>query len=73
MNKNANGRILALRRSADYMKRSLVWVVIALILAAASAVITIIGPDKVGDIANIMSDGLFGSIDLGAIAKIGIA
>ena len=73
MNKNANGRILALRRSADYMKRSLVWVVIAMILAAASAVITIIGPDKVGDIANIMSDGLFGSIDLGAIAKIGIA
>lgn len=43
----------------------------ALILAAASAIITIIGPDKVGEIANVISDGLLGEIDLASIAKIG--
>lgn len=43
----------------------------ALILAAVSAIITIIGPDKVGEIANVISDGLLGEIDLAAITKIG--
>lgn len=43
----------------------------ALILAAASAIITIIGPDKVGEIANVISDGLLGEIDLASITKIG--
>lgn len=47
-------------------------IIAALILAALSAVMTIIGPDKIGQIATLMSDGLTGSIDLAAIAKIGI-
>ncbi len=41
-------------------------------LAALSAVLTIIGPDQVGKIATIMSDGLLGGIDLAAIARVGI-
>ena len=45
---------------------------IALLLAALSAVLTILGPDKVGQIATLLSQGLGGKIDLGAIAKIGI-
>ena len=53
------------------LKKSVIWVVVALILAAASAIITIIGPDKVGEIANVISDGLLGEIDLASIAKIG--
>ena len=44
----------------------------ALLLAALSAVLTILGPDKVGQIATLLSQGLGGKIDLGAIAKIGI-
>ena len=63
----------AMGRSAAYMKSSVVFVLPALLFAVASAVITIIGPDKVGEIATIMSDGLFGKIDLAAIAKIGVA
>ncbi len=62
----------AMGRSAAYMKSSVVFVLPALLFAVASAVITIIGPDKVGEIATIMSDGLFGKIDLAAIAKIGV-
>lgn len=62
----------AIGRSAAYMKSSVVFVLPALLFAVTSAVITIIGPDKVGEIATIMSDGLFGKIDLAAIAKIGV-
>ena len=62
----------AMGRSAAYMKSSVIFVLPALLFAVASAVITIIGPDKVGEIATIMSDGLFGKIDLAAIAKIGV-
>lgn len=44
----------------------------ALILAAVSAVMTIIAPDKIGEITNIISDGLVGGIDMSAIAELGI-
>lgn len=71
MKRNENSRIRSLKKSADYLKKSVIWVVMALILAAASAIITIIGPDKVGEIANVISDGLLGEIDLASIAKIG--
>ena len=62
----------AIPRIAGYMRSSIGIIIAALILAALSAVMTIIGPDKIGQIATLMSDGLTGSIDLAAIAKIGI-
>lgn len=62
----------AIKRSASYFKKSMVFVIIALILAICSAIITIIGPDKIGKIANIISKGLIVGIDLDAISKIGI-
>lgn len=54
------------------MRSSTVIIVFALVLAVLSAVMTIIGPDKVGQISTIISDGLGGNIDLPAIAKIGV-
>ena len=68
--KGQTGR--ALVRSAAYLRSGTGAVVAALVLAALSAVMTIMGPDKIGEIATKMSDGLFDGIDLGAIAKIGI-
>ena len=62
----------AIPRIAEYMRSGMGIIIAALILAALSAVMTIIGPDKIGQIATLMSDGLTGSIDLAAIAKIGI-
>ncbi len=47
-------------------------VMVALILAALSAFMTIITPDKVGEITNIISDGIIGGIDMPAIAEVGI-
>ena len=45
--------------------------VIVIFLAAASAFLTIIGPDYVSQITQEITDGLATSIDLGAIARIG--
>ena len=62
----------ALPRMTDYLRSSMGVIIVALVLAALSAVMTIIGPDKIGGIATIMSDGLMTGIDLNAIARIGI-
>lgn len=62
----------ALNDLSTYMRKSIGVVVLALVLAALSAVLTIIGPDQVGKIATIMSDGLLGGIDFAAIARVGI-
>ena len=62
----------ALSRLSQYMHKTLGVMIFALVLAALSAVMTIIGPDKVGQIATLMSDGLTTGIDLGAVAKVGI-
>ena len=68
--RGAGGR--AVLKTATYVKSGAISMIIALLLTALSAVLTIIGPDKVGDIANEMSNGLFTGIDLGAIAETGI-
>ena len=62
----------ALPRMTGYLRASMGIIVFALVLAALSAVMTIIGPNKIGDMATIMSDGLMTGIDLNAIAKVGI-
>ena len=61
----------AIPRLTEYMRSQLGLIIAALVLAALSAVLTIIGPDKVGEIATIMSDGLLTGIDISAIARIG--
>ena len=61
----------AIPRLTEYMRSQLGLIITALVLAALSAVLTIIGPDKVGEIATIMSDGLLTGIDLAAIARVG--
>ena len=62
----------AFTRLTAYLKKSLGLIVFALVLAALSAVMTIAGPDWIGRIATLMSDGLMTGIDLAAIAKIGV-
>ena len=62
----------ALGQLAGYMRRRLGVIILALVLAAGSAVLTILGPDWVGRIATIMSDGLMTGIDLAAVARIGV-
>ena len=53
-------------------KKYIGWIIVAFILASVSAVITIIGPNKIGEITNIIKDGLFSSIDMKAIGQLTI-
>lgn len=46
-------------------------VILALILGAVSAVMTIIAPDKIGEITDFIADGLAYGIDMPAIARVG--
>ena len=62
----------ALPRMTSYLRSSMGIIIFALALAELSAVMTIIGPNKIGDMATIRSDGLTTGIDLKAIAKVGI-
>ncbi len=65
------GTVAALGKTAGYVKCGVAVTALALVLAALGAVLTIIGPDKIGEITNIMSEGLITGIDLAAIAKVG--
>lgn len=62
----------ALLKTSHYMRDCIVAVVVALVLAAAGAVFTIVGPDKLREITNLISEGLVTGVDLAAIAKVGI-
>lgn len=63
----------ALKKVFKYMKKSIPAVIVALVLAAVSAIFTIIGPDKIGEMTNYMQEGLSGEINMKAITKIGIS
>ena len=62
----------ALGKVFQYMRQYKVIVVFALIMAALGAVLTIVGPNKIGEMTDLMRDGLFGEIDMAAIGRIGI-
>ena len=66
------GRLTGADRIAISLITLLMSLGCALVLAALSAVLTIIGPDQVGKIATLMSEGLVGGIDLAAVARVGV-
>ena len=54
-----------------YCKKYVPFIIISLIGAGIGASLTIIGPDKLSEMTDLMSEGLFGEIDLEAISAIG--
>ena len=62
----------ALKKTFRYMKKHIPMVILALILAALGAVLTIIGPDQIGKITNLMEEGLTTGMDLEAIGRVGV-
>ncbi|WP_122643028.1 ABC transporter ATP-binding protein [Luxibacter massiliensis] len=53
-----------------YSKRYLPFMCIAVILAVAGAVLNIIGPGKLSDITDLITEGLIGGIDIDKVLKI---
>lgn len=73
MKKSKNTKSASIvKRTVNYMRSYTVFICLALCLGIISAVITIIGPDKIGEIVTMTSNGLNGKINLKGIAKIGI-
>ncbi len=62
----------SLGKAFGYMKRKIPMIIFAMILAVFGAVLTIIGPGKIGDITTLMQQGLYGNMDLNAIGRMGI-
>ena len=62
----------AMGKTFRYMRHHIPKVILALILAAMGAILTIIGPDQIGKITNLMEEGLTSGIDMEAIGRIGM-
>lgn len=62
----------AMKRFVSFCKPFGPAIIAAFILSAVGAVCTIVGPDKLGEIANLVISGSVTGIDLKAVAKIGI-
>ena len=61
-----------LKELFSYSKKLKVPMCIALLLAVAGAVLTIIGPNRLSRITDLISEGLTSQIDLPAIAEVGV-
>lgn len=64
----------SIKKLIIYCKKYVWAIVVALVLALAGTVLSLIGPNKVGDLSNIIRDGMFAEtgIDMAAITKIGL-
>ena len=62
----------SLSRLAAYMRGDVPAIAAALVLAALGAVLTIIGPGKIGEMTNLMAEGFATGIDLAAVGRIGV-
>ncbi len=56
----------------SYSKKYLVYIIIGLAAAMVSSILSIIGPDKLKEITNIITEGLLTGIDLERVKKIGL-
>ena len=59
-------------RLIRYCKPYLPAIIIALVCAAVGAVLTLIGPDRLSEMTNVITEGLMTGIDLTAIARIAL-
>ena len=59
----------ALKKLAEYCKKELVIIIIALVLSVVGTVLTIIGPDQISKITDYIYDGLTGGISTTEIAE----
>ncbi len=70
--KSKRGILGVLRELMSYSRKLTAPTLVALVFAAIGAVLTIIGPDFLGQITDLMEEGLTGEIDLAAIGRIGV-
>ncbi|NLB91091.1 MAG: ABC transporter ATP-binding protein, partial [Clostridiales bacterium] len=62
----------ALKDITRYSKKNMVYILVALILAAAGAILGILGPNQLSKITDYITEGIMGSVNLQGIATIGL-
>lgn len=70
--KSKRGITGVIKEIFSYSKKMKVPMIVALCLAVAGAVLTIIGPNQLSRITDLISEGLMSEIDLEAIGQIGV-
>lgn len=65
--------IRPLKELSAYCRRYLPAILVSLLLGGAGAVFSVVGPDKIADMVNVIEQGLTGSMDLGRIGQIGVS
>lgn len=62
----------SLGKLLKFCKRYWGWIILSIVLGAIATVFQIIGPNKIGDIANIITQSFMTGIDIGAVTEIAI-
>ena len=62
----------SLKKVFTFNKKLIPYIIIALVLSSLASVLAIMGPDKLKEITNLITEGLRSSIDLEAVKKVGI-
>lgn len=70
MSSNEKTDLKSLKKLAAYIKNYIPIMAIALVCAIAGAMASIIGPEKISDLMNLIIDGIMTGIDLDAVAKV---
>lgn len=68
--KKEKADLKALKKIAVYCKRYLFAIMVALIFAVGGSVATIIGPEKIGELMNLLTDGIIVGVDMSAFVEI---
>ena len=66
----ANNFGKAIRELASYCKRYIPAIIAAIVLAIAGSILNIVGPGKLSDITDLITEGLFTGIDIDAVLSI---
>lgn len=66
----ANNFGKAIRELASYCRKYIPAIIVAIVLAVAGSILNIIGPGKLSDITDLITEGLFAGIDIDAVISI---
>jgi ATP-binding cassette subfamily B protein len=62
----------ALKKFLRYISRYKALIITSVVLSLAGAICNLVGPSRLGEITDLISDGLSGTVDLDAIGQIGV-
>ena len=70
--RSGTGTVSAFRDFFGYIGTYKIALIVSVLLSVVGAVLTLVGPGQLGDMTNLIQEGLTGSMDLGAIVKIAV-